>query len=101
MRRRMPPLSGSSTYTRRLMRALNVPGQELHVLVVDDNSPDGTSRIVADMAAKDPNVRVMTRTKRRGRGTAGIDGFRDALEHGADYVIEMDADFSHHPRYIP
>lgn len=81
--------------------SLNVPGHEIHVLVVDDNSPDGTSPEVAKIAAGQPRVRLITRTKRRGRGTAGIDGFKEALAAGANYIIEMDADFSHHPKYIP
>jgi dolichol-phosphate mannosyltransferase len=80
---------------------LKIPGNTLHVLVVDDNSPDGTSQAVAEIAARNPLVRIMTRIKRRGRGTAGIDGFRDALANGSDFVVEMDADFSHHPRYLP
>lgn len=81
--------------------SLKISGHELHVLVVDDNSPDGTSQAVATLAAREPRVRVMTRTKRRGRGTAGIDGFKEALLNGADYVVEMDADFSHDPKYLP
>jgi dolichol-phosphate mannosyltransferase len=75
------------------------PGYE--VLVVDDNSPDGTWRIVGDMAAREPRVHLMHRTTERGRGSAGLAGFRWARDNGADAVIEMDADFSHHPRFIP
>jgi dolichol-phosphate mannosyltransferase len=73
---------------------------DLRVLVVDDNSPDGTGKVVEDMARKDARVRLLLRTKRRGRGAAGIDGFREALRLGADYVIEMDGDLSHQPAYI-
>ncbi len=73
----------------------------LSVLVVDDNSPDGTGDIVCRLAEEDPRVKVLIRLKRRGRGAAGIDGFREALNLGADYVIEMDGDFSHQPRFIP
>jgi dolichol-phosphate mannosyltransferase len=74
---------------------------DLHVLVADDNSPDGTGRIAREMAAADPRVHALVRLKRRGRGAAGIDGFKAALALGADYVVEMDADFSHQPRFIP
>ena len=74
---------------------------DIHVLVADDNSPDGTGRLVRAMADADPRVHALSRTKRRGRGAAGIDGFKAALALGADYVVEMDADFSHQPRFIP
>ena len=76
-------------------------GPEYEVLVVDDDSPDGTWRIVGDTAARDPRVHLMHRTSERGRGSAGIAGFQWARDNGADAVIEMDADFSHHPRFIP
>ena len=84
----------------REILALAVPA-DVHVLVADDNSPDGTGRLVQAMAADDPRVHAMIRTKRRGRGAAGIDGFKAALALGADYVVEMDADFSHQPRFVP
>ena len=74
---------------------------ETHVLVVDDNSPDGTAGLVRDLAAGDPRVHLLLRTKRRGRGAAGVDGFKAALALGADRVVEMDGDFSHQPRFIP
>lgn len=74
---------------------------DLQVLVVDDNSPDGTGRLVETMAASDPRVRALIRTKRRGRGAGGIDGFKAALALGADFVVEMDGDLSHQPRHIP
>ena len=74
---------------------------ELSVLVVDDNSPDGTGKVVRRLAERDARVRLLIRTKRRGRGAAGIDGFKEALNLGADYTIEMDGDFSHQPRFIP
>jgi dolichol-phosphate mannosyltransferase len=71
------------------------------IVVVDDNSPDGTGKIVEKISKRNPSVVLLSRHKRYGRGSAGIDGFKYALENGADYVIEMDADFSHHPKYIP
>jgi dolichol-phosphate mannosyltransferase len=80
--------------------ALAVPA-DVHVLVADDNSPDGTGRLVQALAAADPRVHALIRTKRRGRGAAGIDGFKAALALGAEYVVEMDGDFSHQPRFIP
>jgi dolichol-phosphate mannosyltransferase len=69
--------------------------------VIDDDSPDGTWRLVADASSEEPRLHLLHRTTDRGRGAAGRDGFLRALELGADYVIEMDADFSHHPRYVP
>lgn len=81
--------------------ALNVPGHEIHALVVDDNSPDGTSQLVAEICERESRVRLITRTTERGRGSAGIAGFREALAQDAELVIEMDADFSHDPKYIP
>lgn len=73
----------------------------LSVLIVDDNSPDGTGEIAKAMAERDKRIQVVIRMKRRGRGTAGIDGFKTALKLKPDFVIEMDGDFSHQPRFIP
>ena len=74
---------------------------DLHVLVVDDSSPDGTGELVQKTAAADSRVHLLVRKKRRGRGAAGIDGFKAALALGADFIVEMDGDFSHQPRFIP
>jgi len=74
---------------------------EIQVLVVDDNSPDKTAEVVQRLAKKDERVRLLLRKKRRGRGAAGIDGFRRALSLGADYIVEMDGDLSHQPCFIP
>jgi dolichol-phosphate mannosyltransferase len=79
--------------------ALNVP--DLTALVVDDNSPDGTGQLADRLARNNDRIKVLHRTEARGRGLAGIAGFKFALQAGADYIIEMDADFSHQPRYIP
>jgi dolichol-phosphate mannosyltransferase len=71
------------------------------ILIVDDNSPDNTGIIADRLASEDPRIKVLHRYQNRGRGSAGIEGFKFALKDEADYVVEMDADFSHHPRYIP
>jgi len=86
-----------------LVRAiLDLPmDADVAVLVADDDSPDGTGRIVEDMAREDDRVHVLIRRKRRGRGAGGIDGFKAALELRPDCVVEMDGDFSHQPRFIP
>jgi dolichol-phosphate mannosyltransferase len=80
---------------------LPLPDYDLTILVVDDNSPDGTAEEVARIAQSESRVRLLVRTKRRGRGAAGIDGFRTALELHPDRIIEMDGDLSHQPRFIP
>jgi dolichol-phosphate mannosyltransferase len=72
----------------------------LEVLVVDDNSPDGTGELAAGLAARDPRVHVLRREGKRGLGTAYLSGFGWALEHGYDYLFEMDADFSHDPVHL-
>jgi len=78
---------------------------DVHVLVMDDNSPDGTWRLVGELAAKNPRVRLLHRTERKGRGHAGKAGFVEALRWCEGdknaWIVEMDADFSHHPRHIP
>jgi dolichol-phosphate mannosyltransferase len=79
--------------------ALGVPG--LEVLVVDDQSPDGTAELVAAMARSRSGLRLLRRPPPAGRGLAGRDGFLYALDHEASYLIEMDGDFSHQPRHIP
>ena len=71
------------------------------ILVVDDNSPDGTGRLADELAAKEPRIRVLHREKKEGLGRAYLAAFRWALAEGYTYIIEMDADFSHDPRYLP
>lgn len=83
-----------------LINSLLKVSRFLEVLVVDDNSPDGTWRVVGDLAKQHPRVHLLHRTTERGRGSAGVAGFKRALELGADLVVEMDADWSHHPRFL-
>lgn len=71
------------------------------ILIVDDNSPDGTGRIVDRLAAREPRIAVLHRPRKEGLGPAYLAGFRRALEDGAERVIEMDSDFSHDPAYLP
>ena len=74
----------------------------VNVLIVDDDSSDGTGVIADDIAAKDKRVSVMHRLSLRGRGYAGIDAFKEALKRKEiRFIMEMDADFSHDPKYIP
>lgn len=73
----------------------------IDVLVVDDNSPDGTAGLVREMMKTDYRIHVLDRPRKMGLGTAYVRGFKFAIEQGYDYVFEMDADFSHSPREIP
>ncbi|MDH3289855.1 MAG: polyprenol monophosphomannose synthase [Gemmatimonadota bacterium] len=73
----------------------------IEVLVVDDNSPDGTGRLADELAEREPRVHVMHREGKKGLGTAYRAGFRWALERDYEYVFEMDADFSHDPKHLP
>lgn len=84
-----------------LVTAILQQDPRIAVLVADDSSPDGTAEIVRAMEARDRRVRLLLRKTDRGRGRAGRDAFVQALAQGADLVFEMDADFSHDPRYLP
>jgi len=85
----------------RIVPAILQQDPRLEVLVVDDNSPDGTGKLAAALAAEDARIHVLHRAGKLGLGTAYVAGFRWALEGGYDYVFEMDADFSHDPRHLP
>lgn len=84
-----------------MLLALSLP-VELSVLVVDDNSPDGTGQVADDLAIQYPNrVKVLHRPGKQGLGQAYRAGFEQALTDGADFILQMDSDFSHQPEYIP
>jgi len=76
-------------------------GANLEVLVVDDSSPDGTGELADRLASDDPRVHVLHRENKEGLGRAYLAGFKWALEHDYAYIFEMDADFSHDPKFIP
>jgi len=76
-------------------------GVQLHTLIVDDNSPDGTGQLADEIAAHVPDVSVMHRAGKEGLGRAYIAGFREALARSADCIFEMDADLSHDATYLP
>jgi len=81
---------------------LELPLDDLDILIVDDNSPDGTGQLADRLAVEHPErVQVIHRETKRGLGSAYLKGFNHALEAGAKVIIQMDADFSHAPRYIP
>src|SRR5947209_211101 len=94
------------TFDERVNLPLIVPqilqqDPRLEVLVVDDNSPDGTGRLADEMAAAEPRIHVVHRPAKAGLGKAYLAGFRWALERQYDLVFEMDADFSHDPKFLP
>ncbi len=71
------------------------------ILVIDDNSPDGTSLLVKEMAASDVRLRLIQRPGKLGLGTATLAGFQYAMAHSFDVLVNLDADFSHGPEYVP
>jgi len=86
---------------RRLVDTVLRQDGRIEMLVVDDGSPDGTGQIVAELVAADSRVHLLERPRKMGLGTAYIAGFRWALERDYQYVLEMDADFSHDPNHLP
>lgn len=84
----------------KLHRRLRAVLPEVQLLIVDDNSPDGTGQLAEELAARDPRVRVLHRSGKNGLGAAYLDGFREALDAGAQVVVEMDADGSHQPEQL-
>ena len=93
----MPTYNEKGNIGRIIPIILELGGE---ILVVDDNSPDGTGKIVDKMAKKDKRIHVLHREKKQGLGTAYKAGFAEALKLKPKYIIEMDADFSHNPKYI-
>ena len=75
--------------------------ETLELLFVDDNSPDGTGEVIEEMMRAEPRIHCLHREKKEGLGRAYVAGFRKAIELGADFVIQMDCDFSHDPKDIP
>jgi len=100
------PLVIIPTYCERdniaevIRRVINQP-IDPHILVIDDNSTDGTAGIVAEIMASDDRIHLITRPGKMGLGTAYVTGFKYALEHGYDAIFEMDADLSHDPNELP
>ena len=85
---------------RKLIPDILLKYDNLDVLIVDDNSPDGTGAYVAELAEINMHVRLITREKKMGLGTAYIQGFKYAMQNGYDFIFEMDADYSHDPSEI-
>ena len=86
---------------RELIERILALGDNIELVVADDDSPDGTWQVVEEMSNATPAVHLLRRRENKGRGSAGKDAFHYALTHGADVIIEMDGDLSHDPRFIP
>ncbi|MCP4726710.1 MAG: polyprenol monophosphomannose synthase [bacterium] len=86
---------------RRIIEAVLSQDYSLEVLIVDDNSPDGTGNTVRELQEKDSRIHLLEREGKMGLGTAYICGFKYAIKNNFDYIFEMDADFSHNPTEIP
>ncbi|MHB8420794.1 MAG: polyprenol monophosphomannose synthase [Myxococcales bacterium] len=84
-----------------IVPAVFAASDRIEILVVDDNSPDGTGRLADELAAKEPRLHVLHRPRKEGLGRAYLAGFAWALERPYERVLEMDADFSHDPRHLP
>ena len=85
----------------KLSREIFLVLPQTDILIVDDNSPDGTGKLAERLAQKDQRIKVIHRMRKLGLGSAYIRGFKYALENNYDFIFEMDADFSHQPAYLP
>lgn len=95
------PTYNEAENIRKLIETVLLQGEEVEMLVIDDNSPDGTASIIKEMMKSNPRVHIIERPRKMGLGTAYVEGFKYALRHNYDFIIEMDADFSHDPNEIP
>ncbi len=95
------PTYNEASNIKAIIPRVLAEGEVIEVLVVDDASPDGTGRLVDELAATDPRIHVIHRPGKAGLGSAYLAGFKWALQHDYEYVFEMDADFSHDPKHLP
>src|SRR5689334_24517152 len=86
---------------RPIVQAVFTYAPACDLLIVDDNSPDGTGKLADELSQEDKRIHVLHRAGKEGLGKAYIAGFKYAMAHGYDAAFEMDADFSHDPRYLP
>lgn len=95
------PTFDESQNVRLIAAAIHASDPDSHILFIDDNSPDGTGRIIDVMAAADARVHAIHNPAKGGLGRAYVIGFKWAIQHRYDFIMEMDADFSHDPRELP
>ena len=86
---------------KNIITASLAQSPDLYILVIDDNSPDGTAKAVKELMENEPHINLIERPKKMGLGSAYVQGFKYALKNDYDYILEMDADFSHNPADIP
>lgn len=97
----IPTYNEKDNIAKMIHSLYNQPISNLSILIVNDNSPDGTGQIVKNLQPQYPSLHLAAREKKSGLGKAYIHGFKYAIEHGASTIIQMDADFSHNPKDIP
>jgi len=95
------PTYNESENIQSIIPTVLAQDSRIHVLVVDDNSPDGTASRVRELISNDSRIHLLERDRKMGLGTAYVAGFKYAIQHGFDFVFEMDADFSHDPATLP
>ncbi len=95
------PTYNEADNIRQLVAEIHAVYDSIHILVVDDNSPDKTWELVEEMKAGDSRIHLIRREGKLGLGTAYVAGFKFAIENGYDFIFQMDADFSHNPKSIP
>ena len=96
----IPTYNEADNLPQLIPTVLNL-GSQFNILIVDDNSPDGTAKLVKEMQKSEPRLFLIERAGKMGLGTAYVAGFKYALTNGYDFVFEMDADFSHDPAELP
>lgn len=96
----IPTYNENENVAKLIEQILNLPIL-VDILIVDDNSPDGTARTIEKIQVNQPRLKLLKRSGKLGLGTAYIEGFKIALKQGYNFIITMDADFSHDPKYLP
>jgi dolichol-phosphate mannosyltransferase len=97
----IPTYNEAENLPKMVSALFTLPLDDLHLLIVDDASPDGTGKIADELKASNPRIDVMHRQGKLGLGSAYISGFQKALANGADLICQMDCDFSHDPLILP
>ncbi len=97
----IPTYNEADNVEKIIDKVINLNLPNLFILIVDDNSPDGTGEIVERISTNDLRIRLIKRSGKYGLGTAYVEGFKYAIKECFDYIFEMDADFSHDPQEIP